>query len=129
MCGRYTLRTPLNVLLAQFGAELQMQFDFRPRYNIAPTQSVLVVRQPEQRAKRELVALRWGLIPVWAKDTEIGYSTINARGDTVAEKPAFRAASKSVLHASRRGARRRWFYTVTVNHGRTVASADNTSEE
>ena len=94
MCGRYTLRTPLNVLLSQFGAELQIPLDFRPRYNIAPTQTVLAVRQPEQGAKRELVALRWGLIPIWAKDTKIGYSTINARGDTVAEKPAFRAAFK-----------------------------------
>jgi len=94
MCGRYTLRTPLNVLLTQFGAELQMPLDFRPRYNIAPTQSVLAVRQTEQGAKRELVALRWGLIPIWAKDTKIGYSTINARGDTIAEKPAFRSAFK-----------------------------------
>jgi putative SOS response-associated peptidase YedK len=94
MCGRYTLRTPLNVLLSQFAAERQMRLDFRPRYNIAPTQSVLSVRQPEQGAKRELVALRWGLIPVWAKDAKIGYSTINARADTVAEKPVFRSAFK-----------------------------------
>lgn len=94
MCGRYTLRTPLTVLTSQFAAELQLPLDFRPRYNIAPTQSVLAVRQVEQGAKRELVALRWGLIPSWAKDTKIGYSTINARGDTVAEKPAFRSAFK-----------------------------------
>jgi putative SOS response-associated peptidase YedK len=94
MCGRYTLRTKLNLLLDQFAAELAGEIDYRPRYNIAPTQSVLAVRQPEQGAKRELVELRWGLIPVWAKDTKIAYSTINARGDTVAEKPAFRSAFK-----------------------------------
>jgi putative SOS response-associated peptidase YedK len=94
MCGRYTLRTKLNLLLDQFAAELAGEINYRPRYNIAPTQSVLAVRQPEQGAKRELVELRWGLIPVWAKDTKIAYSTINARGDTVAEKPAFRSAFK-----------------------------------
>jgi putative SOS response-associated peptidase YedK len=95
MCGRYTLRTPLTVLAEQFLFDLNdAAGDFRPRYNIAPTQAVLAVRQVEQGAKRELVPLRWGLIPVWAKDTKIGYSTINARGDTVAEKPAFRSAFK-----------------------------------
>src|SRR5262245_8950545 len=95
MCGRFTLRTKLTVLAKQFEFDLDSAFaKVRPRYNIAPTQDVLAVRQPEQGAKRELVALRWGLIPVWAKDTKIAYSTINARGDTVAEKPSFRAAFK-----------------------------------
>jgi putative SOS response-associated peptidase YedK len=90
MCGRYNLRTPLPVLARQF------QFDFDaslgevgPRYNIAPTQEVLAVRHP-----RQLVALKWGLIPSWAKDAKIGYSTINACAETVATKPAFRAAFK-----------------------------------
>jgi len=95
MCGRYKLSTPaLNRLLDQFAADMPAVIDYRPRYNIAPTQSVLAVRQVEQGAKRELVALRWGLIPIWAKDTKIGYSMINARGDTVAEKQAFRSAFK-----------------------------------
>jgi putative SOS response-associated peptidase YedK len=95
MCGRYNLRTPMTVLAERFLFDLEDTFaKVKPRYNIAPTQQVLAVRQPEQGAKRELVQLRWGLIPVWAKDTKIGYSTINARGDTVAEKPAFRAAFK-----------------------------------
>src|SRR5262245_53579493 len=95
MCGRYTLRTPLTVLAEQFLFDLDnARANVRPRYNIAPTQQVLAVRQPEQGAKRELVQLRWGLIPVWAKDTKIAYSTINARGVTVAEKPAFRSAFK-----------------------------------
>ena len=85
----------MTVLAKQFQFDLGPDFaDIRPRYNIPPMQQVLAVRQPEQGSKRELVALRWGLIPVWAKDAKIGYSTINARGDTVAEKPAFRSAFK-----------------------------------
>jgi putative SOS response-associated peptidase YedK len=97
MCGRYTLRTRLNLVLSQFSAEQSPYQDWSlwgPRYNIAPTQTVPAVRQPEQGAKRELVALRWGLIPSWAKDAKIAYSTINARADTVATKPAFRSAFK-----------------------------------
>ena len=66
---------------------------FRPRYNIAPTQSVPGVRL-DADGKRELALLHWGLIPSWAKDKKIAYSTINARGDTVATKPAFRSAFK-----------------------------------
>jgi len=89
MCGRYTLRTPLNVLAKQFQFDLGDAEAIKPRYNIPPTTEVLAVRHP-----RELVKLRWGLIPVWAKDTKIAYSTINARADTVATKPAFRAAYK-----------------------------------
>src|SRR6476620_2662258 len=91
MCGRYNLRSKMTVLAKQFQFDLDAAFaDVRPRYNIAPSQDVLAVRQLEQGAKRELVKLRWGLIPVWAKDAKIGYSTINARGDTVAENPASR---------------------------------------
>lgn len=89
MCGRFTLRTKLNVLLDQFAAELGETKTFDARYNIAPTQEVLAIRHP-----RQLVALRWGLIPSWAKDAKIASSTINARGDTVADKPAFRSAFK-----------------------------------
>jgi putative SOS response-associated peptidase YedK len=88
MCGRYTLRTPLNVLAEQFLFELG-DFQAVPRYNIPPTTEVLAVRHP-----RELSKFRWGLIPSWAKDAKIAYSTINARADTVATKPAFRAAYK-----------------------------------
>jgi putative SOS response-associated peptidase YedK len=79
MCGRFTLRTKLNVLLDQFAAELGEAEIFDPRYNIAPTQEVLAIRHP-----RQLVALLWGLIPSWAKDAKIAASTINARGDTEA---------------------------------------------
>jgi len=65
---------------------------FRPRYNIAPTQQVPAVRLVD--GKRQLALFHWGLIPSWAKDKKIAYSTINARSDTVATKPAFRSAFK-----------------------------------
>jgi putative SOS response-associated peptidase YedK len=64
-----------------------------PRYNIAPTQYIAAVRNAED-GERELALLRWGLIPFWAKDPSIGNRMINARAETVAEKPAFRAAYK-----------------------------------
>jgi len=90
MCGRYTLRTsPAD--LAEIFAVLR-EPEIRPRYNIAPTQQVLVVRQPEE--EREFALLRWGLIPSWAKDKKIASSLINARADTVATKPSFRSAFK-----------------------------------
>ena len=94
MCGRYTLRTPLTVLSQQFLFELGNVPVERvvPRYNVAPTQTVVAVRQPEPGGKRELALLHWGLIPSWAKDTKMASSMINARSETVAEKPAFRTA-------------------------------------
>ena len=67
---------------------------FPPRYNIAPSQQVAAIRLNPEVAKRECVALRWGLIPSWAKDLKIGNQCINAKAETVAEKPAFRAAFK-----------------------------------
>ncbi len=92
MCGRFTLRAPASVVAAQFG--LFEMPPFAPRFNIAPTQPVAVVRHsPEEpEPQRELVWLRWGLIPSWAKDPAIGNRMINARAETVAEKPAYRAA-------------------------------------
>ena len=62
-----------------------------PRYNIAPTQYIAAIRDDEDK-QRELVMLRWGLVPFWAKDASIGNRMINARAETVAEKPAYRAA-------------------------------------
>ncbi len=86
MCGRYTLTTAPEQLMARFnltGAD----FVARPRYNIAPTQTVAVVYDASPRT---LSAARWGLIPSWAKDPGIGARMINARAETLAEKPAFR---------------------------------------
>jgi putative SOS response-associated peptidase YedK len=63
-----------------------------PRYNVAPTQMVPAVRLKSEKKERELVMLKWGLIPAWAKDAAIGSQMIMARADTVAEKPAFKSA-------------------------------------
>lgn len=92
MCGRFTLRTPSNVLVQQF--LLDSSPELSPRYNIAPTQDVAVVRTGGDDPQRRLVLLRWGLIPSWAKDPAMGNRMINARGESVADKPSFRAAFK-----------------------------------
>lgn len=92
MCGRYTLRARLNQLLQIYAAESDVELE--PRYNIAPTQDVAAVRSTADSPSRELVLLHWGLIPSWANDPKIGNRMINARGETVAEKPSFRTALK-----------------------------------
>ncbi len=92
MCGRFTLRASTSVLAEQFGAIADIVFE--PRFNVAPTQPIAAVRaRPDTTPPQwELTALRWGLVPSWAKDLSIGNRMINARSETVAEKPAFRAA-------------------------------------
>ena len=90
MCGRFSLATPAQQVAEHFGlAEVPA---LSPRYNIAPTQSVAIVRRPDLREVPTLEFRRWGLIPSWAKDPGIGSRMINARVETAAEKPAFRAA-------------------------------------
>lgn len=89
MCGRFAFYSPAEATAALFGVA-----DAPPveaRYNIAPTQAVAAVRDAPAGG-RELALLRWGLVPFWAKDPSIGNRMINARAETVAEKPAFRAA-------------------------------------
>ena len=93
MCGRYTLITDMDQLQARFKFESH-DLDYRPSYNIAPSQQVLTVINDGQR---RACLMRWGLIPSWAKDPgggipKIGYRMINAVGETAAAKPAFRAA-------------------------------------
>jgi len=92
MCGRFVSKDQAAIErfwnLARGGGDL-----FGPRYNPAPTQRLPVLRIHPDRGP-ELVQLRWGLVPSWAKDTAIGSKMINARAETVAAKPAFRAAFK-----------------------------------
>jgi putative SOS response-associated peptidase YedK len=88
MCGRFTLTTNLGAIAARFGVARFLE-EVGPRYNIAPTQTVIVVGDDGQRY---LTHMKWGLIPSWAKDPAIGNRMINARAETVATKPAFRAA-------------------------------------
>ncbi|MGB5690255.1 MAG: SOS response-associated peptidase [Woeseiaceae bacterium] len=89
MCGRFAFYSPSEAAVALFGVSASIEI--KPRYNIAPTQFVAAIRDDEKK-QRELVMLRWGLVPFWAKDPSIGSRMINARAETVAEKPSFRAA-------------------------------------
>lgn len=91
MCGRFTLHHTLEELEERFAAEVEAKppAETEPRYNIAPTQDVLVVTQ---NGARHLQGYHWGLIPSWAKDPAIGSKMINARAETLAEKPSFRTA-------------------------------------
>lgn len=131
MCGRYSLTTPIE------GVQRVFRFVERPnlppRYNIAPTQEVPVVRLGEDGA-RHLVFLRWGLIPFWADDPAIGSRLINARAESAADKPAFRAAfarrrcliAADGFYEWRKPARkgeRKQPYRVTLGDGRPFAFA------
>jgi putative SOS response-associated peptidase YedK len=89
MCGRYALILSASRLAEVFTTD--PADDVGPRYNIAPTQRAPIVRHGDT-GDREIVHARWGLIPSWAKDPKIGARMINARSETVAEKPAFRSA-------------------------------------
>jgi len=99
MCGRYTLHHSTQEVAERFGVQ-QVLFPTTARYNIAPSQPVAVVTQgsmatPNNKDEvRWLEAMKWGLVPFWAKDPDIGNRLINARAETVAEKPAFRNAIK-----------------------------------
>ena len=89
MCGRYTLATPVERLAEEFGFE-NSSVELPPNYNVAPTQGVAAVL--EEGGQRRLEVLRWGLIPPWADDPQIGSRMINARAETAPEKPSFRRA-------------------------------------
>jgi putative SOS response-associated peptidase YedK len=88
MCGRYVLKAALPDIARMLGMDVDLALE--PSYNIAPTTPVPACRM-EQPDRKELTLLRWGLIPHWAKQADGGYRMINARAETVAEKPAFRS--------------------------------------
>jgi putative SOS response-associated peptidase YedK len=89
MCGRYRLSRRKQIIEEYFGSA-PWDEDWSPRYNIAPTQPVPVVRQNPKTRVREVSMMGWGLIPNWAKSPSIATSTINAKSETAATKPAFR---------------------------------------
>lgn len=91
MCGRFTLRASLSRLIAEFAIG-PTAFVLDARYNIAPSQPVVAVRRSDTTGGRELCMLRWGLVPSWADDPSLGSRMINARAESVADKPAFRGA-------------------------------------
>lgn len=89
MCGRFTLTQSGQVLMEELGL-ISIPEDYRPRYNIAPGQPILAARDGDEGRKGAM--LKWGLVPPWAKDPSIGNRMINARSETVGEKPSFRRA-------------------------------------
>lgn len=95
MCGRFTLTIELEVLFERFSAAYPFPFEFKPSYNIAPTHPILAVVRGERGNK--MGHLRWGLVPSWAKDTSMASKMINARSETVHEKPSF----KTLIHRQR----------------------------
>jgi putative SOS response-associated peptidase YedK len=122
MCGRYTLTSAPEALRALFRYEEQPNFP--PRYNVAPTQPIPIVRLVD--GKRQFALMRWGLLPSWVKDPKAFTLLINARGESAAEKPAFRAAMKrrrclipadGFYEWQKSGERKRPFYV----HGKTGA--------
>jgi putative SOS response-associated peptidase YedK len=94
MCGRYRLSRRKQILEKYFDSA-DWQEDWNPRFNIAPTQPVPVIRQNPKKAVRETTLMRWGLIPSWAKDSSASAQMINARSETASAKPAFREPLKS----------------------------------
>lgn len=94
MCGRYRLTAKERYIAEHFDLE-QDEVRWSPRYNIAPTQQVAVVRCGANNPGRGFSLMRWGLIPSWAKDSSIAAGTVNAMSETAAQKPAFRDALRS----------------------------------
>lgn len=86
MCGRFALHNDESEIITRFGVQ-ETLFDLKPRYNIAPTQQIAVITQ---ESVRTLAGYKWGLIPSWAKDTQMASKMINARSETLLEKPSFR---------------------------------------
>jgi len=83
MCGRYTLAVELDELAERFGCP-RVELVFRPRYNVAPADTMPVITASD--GNRSLKMMRWGLVPFWAEDSSIGYRMINARVETAAQK-------------------------------------------
>jgi putative SOS response-associated peptidase YedK len=89
MCGRFTLTSSSSDIAKVFN--LANVPSLEPKYNVAPTQQVATILQTESDSDRTFKMLRWGLIPSWAKDSSMGAKLINARAETIAEKPSFRS--------------------------------------
>jgi putative SOS response-associated peptidase YedK len=130
MCGRYRLSRRKQIIEEHFDS-ISGEEDWNPRYNIAPTQPVPIIRQHPKEPRRELSLVRWGLIPSWAKDTSGSAQMINARSETAATKPAFRdalAGRRCLVPADgfyewRRTGKAKQPYCFEVNDGELFAFA------
>jgi len=94
MCGRYYRRSDKQKIAEAFRTGLPTSFEILPSYNVAPQTFQPVVAVNRKTLERELVQMRWGLVPYWATDLKIGYSTINAKAETLTTSPTFREAFK-----------------------------------
>ena len=94
MCGRYYRRSDKQRIAEAFRTGVPATFEILPSYNVTPQSFQPVVRLNDETGERELALLRWGLVPFWAKDAKVGYSTINAKAETVATSAMFREALK-----------------------------------
>lgn len=129
MCGRFTL-TATPEQLAQLFA-LPAEPNLAPRYNIAPTQPVAIVRMEPKTKQREWALVQWGLVPSWSKDPSIGARMINARAETAPEKPSFRAAFKrrrclvpaSGFYEWKKLDKRKQPYYITMDNGQPFGFA------
>jgi len=92
MCGRYSLFSDIRIIEERFGEVTFDEDEYAPSYNIAPSQQILTVIN--DGSKNRLGYLKWGLLPPWAKDPKVGFKMINARSETVHEKPSFRESFK-----------------------------------
>jgi putative SOS response-associated peptidase YedK len=129
MCGRYRLSRRKQLVEEYFDSA--GEDDWVPRYNIAPTQPVPIIRQNPKEPRRELSLVRWGLIPWWAKDSSGAAAMINARSETAATKPAFRDALKlrrcliptDGFYEWKRNGKEKQPYCFEVNEGQLFAFA------
>jgi putative SOS response-associated peptidase YedK len=92
MCGRFSLHTPESQIIEAFNLEHTEPLGLKHRYNITPSQDIPIIRDTE--TSREMVLAQWGLVPHWSKESKTKYSTINARIESVAEKPTYRTLFK-----------------------------------
>jgi putative SOS response-associated peptidase YedK len=130
MCGRYRLSKRKQIIEEQFEAQ-PWDDDLSPRFNIAPTQQVPVIRQHPKEPVRQISAMRWGLVPSWAKDMSGAARMINARSETAATKPAFRDPLKyrrclipaDAFYEWKRNGTSKQPYCFEVNNGESFAFA------
>ena len=130
MCGRYRLSRRKQIIEEHFDS-VSGEEDWSPRYNIAPTQPVPVIRQHPKEPRRELLLMRWGLIPSWAKHQSVAAQMINARSETAAAKAAFRDPLTSrrclvpadAFYEWKRAGRAKQPYCFEVNGGELFAFA------
>ena len=127
MCGRFEIHNTLEIIAKVFGIDA-ITFDYQPSYNIAPSQDILLVVND---GKRRLVRSRWGLVPSWSKELSAGYKMINARAESVADKPSFRQAFQNqrclvvadgFYEWKKEGTRKRPFY-IRLKSGKPIGFA------